>query len=58
MMDISDLIRHLEDERRTITASLEDVDAENMTRQYFYNQGRLTVLTLTYVIKLLREMLQ
>ena len=56
MMDITDLIRHLEDERRTITISLEDINPENMTRQYFYNQGKLTELT--YVIKLLKGMLQ
>ena len=56
MMDISDLIRHLEDERRTITASLEDISPENMTRQYFYNQGKLTELN--YIIKLLKGMLQ
>lgn len=56
MMDISDLIRHLEDERRIITVSLENINAENMTRQYFYNQGKLTELT--YVIKLLKGMLK
>ena len=56
MLDITDLIRHLEDERRTITASLEDINPENMTRQYFYNQGKLTGLT--YIIKLLKGMLK
>lgn len=55
MLDITDLIRHLEDERRTIAVSLENIDPENMTRQYFYNQGKLTELN--YIIKLLRGML-
>lgn len=55
-MDITDLIRHLEDERRTITASLEDMDVENMSRQYFYNEGKLTEIN--YIIKLLKGMLK
>ena len=56
MMDITDLIRHLEDERRTLTVYLEDTDPKNMTRQYFYNQGKLTEIN--YIIKLLKGMLQ
>lgn len=56
MMDISDLIRHLEDEKRTLSVFLENINPENMTRQYFYNQGKLTEIN--YIIKLLKGMLQ
>lgn len=54
MMDISDLIAHLEDERRTVQTAMAENGME-MDRVYFLNAGKL--LELDYVLKLLRSML-
>lgn len=54
MMDISDLIAHLEDEKRIIQAAIKD-NGEEMDRVYFLNSGKL--LEVDYILKLLRSML-